>query len=1331
MQARLINELSLVGKRMRSASQLTVLAICWLAFFLIAWSLSNGEPLLGLSPAISSLVFLGGCLIFTVVFCLISRNWFSDLRWVAARVESRYPELDSRLLTALDQLAEDQRNDVGFLQHIVITQTVSHSNHNPWTFVVSPSKLIFAQLAAFLGFILVLIGSIMIASGDPLAQTETARPIGTPLIEVERDATIELVSVEPGNTAIEKGTTLTVLAKFKQAIPENAELVYEFANSAGAAEGFHRIQMNASFDDPIFAGQIEELTKPITYWVEFGDEASDRFYATVFEYPELQQLDFELDFPAYTGLANKVINDGRRISALKGTRVIATARLNKTVSAIELNSSTHPSISFTADPSGEPVYRAEFVVEQTAQFELNLTDEADRSNKLPPEVQINALVNQPPTIKILSPGRDVEVSPIEELMTVAEISDDYGIEKVGLTFGVAGQDPQELELRSKLPAKNKHQVDHLLEFEKMKVSPKQVVSYFFWVEDRVADNQTRRVMSDMFFAEVRDFDKIFRQGAAQTRQQQQQQQQQQGNQQQQQQMGELRQLQKEIINATWKLIRRETDAETSQNFADDVGVIQDSQHTASQLVDRALERVTSPDAKAVGTQIKDMMNKVVLTLQSAKDQDSAKPLIDAVSKEQLVYQMILQLASDESQVQQQQQSSSSSSSSQQSRSRQQLQQLQLSNDQNRYEQENQAQQQNQQEQSEVRQALNRLKELARRQEDINKQLEQLQTALEEAKSEEEKKEIERRLKRLREQQQELLRDLDELKDQAEQNRDNQLMNQASEELDKARENVRRSAEALKENQVSQAAAAGNRAQKQFEDLKEEFRKQNANQFADQMKEMRDKANDLKSKQDEIAKRLEDMDQQSKKSLRENEDRSQLAEDLINQRKKYDSVLEDIKDVVKNAEESEPLLSQQLYDTFRDTSRSPTRDAINNTEDLLSRGFITEARRTETEANEGIEKLNEGIQKAADSIIGDEAQSLRRAEQTLRKLSDQINSEIEQNEPGQSSQQDAKDSNSKSSPNQADASANRKSDPANSSKSDPSGKQTPGNRSTKGQSGQKQSDDKGAAQPRQQNGDSKSKSGQSKSGNPAGDSKQNPSQNPSKNDPNSKGSQGNRQNNPKQSNSQQGKASPGQSKQGGSKQGSPKQGSPKQGGSKQGGSKQGGSKQSGSSAGNQDQNSNPSQNPRSNQGNQRPSGKNSPNRNQASRNPFDGYENLFGPSNGGAPRPITGTEYRQFSNDLREIEELLEDPKLRAKAAEIREKAKEIRVEMKRHSKQPNWDVVQEFIAEPLETLRAEVARQLLLKENKEALVPIDRDPVPTIFEEQVREYYKELSEVEK
>ena len=73
-----------------------------------------------------------------------------------------------------------------------------------------------------------------------------------------------------------------------------------------------------------------------------------------------------------------------------------------------------------------------------------------------------------------------------------------------------------------------------------------------------------------------------------------------------------------------------------------------------------------------------------------------------------------------------------------------------------------------------------------------------------------------------------------------------------------------------------------------------------------------------------------MDESQKKSLREDNERKQVANDLIEQRKQYDSILEDIKDVVQQAEETEPLLSQQLYDTFRETSRSTTRDSINST-----------------------------------------------------------------------------------------------------------------------------------------------------------------------------------------------------------------------------------------------------------------------------------------------------------------------------------------------------------------------------------------------------------------
>ncbi len=110
------------------------------------------------------------------------------------------------------------------------------------------------------------------------------------------------------------------------------------------------------------------------------------------------------------------------------------------------------------------------------------------------------------------------------------------------------------------PSGKKIKAEHLLAFEAMKAQPDQLVTYFFWAEDIGPDGQPRRTSGDMFFAEVRHFEEIFRQGEqpSESAENEQQQQQQNGNAQQ---AEKLAELQKEIINATWKLIRRETGAE--------------------------------------------------------------------------------------------------------------------------------------------------------------------------------------------------------------------------------------------------------------------------------------------------------------------------------------------------------------------------------------------------------------------------------------------------------------------------------------------------------------------------------------------------------------------------------------------------------------------------------------------------------------------------------------------------------------------------------------------------------------------------------------------------
>ena len=107
-------------------------------------------------------------------------------------------------------------------------------------------------------------------------------------------------------------------------------------------------------------------------------------------------------------------------------------------------------------------------------------------------------------------------------------------------------------------------------------------------------------------------------------------------------------------------------------------------------------------------------------------------------------------------------------------------------------------------------------------------------------------------------------------------------------------------------------------------------------------------------------------------------------------------------------------------------------------------------------------------------------------------------------------------------------------------------------------------------------------------------------------------------------------------------------------------------------------------------------------------------------------PLTGGGFGGWTDRLRNVEELLEDPGRRDQAARVREQARDMRIDFKRHGKEPKWDMVIEDIVEPLVEMQAWLAEQMAQIESKEALVPIDRDPVPDRFSELVRRYYERL-----
>ena len=138
--------------------------------------------------------------------------------------------------------------------------------------------------------------------------------------------------------------------------------------------------------------------------------------------------------------------------------------------------------------------------------------------------------------------------------------------------------------------------------------------------------------------------------------------------------------------------------------------------------------------------VEEHMEKAVSHLKDAVNPQAALP--PALASEQSAYQALLKLAAHEYRV-----SQGRGSAAVVAKEPTAIGSTGMKQSQNRYETQRQAASPQNPEQREQLQVLNRLKELAQRQQDLNSRLKDLQTALQEAKTEQEREDLRRQLKR--------------------------------------------------------------------------------------------------------------------------------------------------------------------------------------------------------------------------------------------------------------------------------------------------------------------------------------------------------------------------------------------------------------------------------------------------------------------------------------------------------------------------------------------------------------------------------------------------------
>ena len=1252
--------------------------LVWLGWFLSAawvlWALaavvfaSTGGLLKldGFKTAYLALSAIAGTLL---LGWLASRWTYRDPRWLATQIERHLPSLKERLITAV-QVQETK----GFFEKSLIDETIHHARSNDWSRTVPNGRVLMAWISQFL--------LLACAAWTILQCLGRENTLGNSSIISLLNPASQALIVEPGDVEIERGKDVVVTVRFPIEAPAEVWLTATSERNEPSRQAMVR-----SLKDPLFGGYVRNVQQDQEYRIEYGTNSTKQYKIKTFEYPALVRSDATIASPLYANKETRTIENTRRVTVVDGAELTWSCLVNKPLMTAELVDESGLSTPLTVSVDVPLLYQAKFVMSESKRWSVRLVDKDGRSAKFEDDLSAKVLANLPPEMK-LARASDLRVSPLQEVQIQATAKDDFGIQRSGLTLVMGDSEPEEVSLVS-MPAKSgKVELKHLVDLESLQAQPDQLLSYFFWAEDIDRDGNPRRVDGEMFFAEVRPFEEIFRQGESMSPEQQKQQQEQQQQSEGGKQAEELAEIQKQIVTATWNILRREKPATLSKSFLEDAKTLLESQQSAMEMTSDLEEKLKDEKSLEYLEDVRDAMTGAIQALQSSVDASDLKVLRDALQSERKAYEGLLRLRAREHNIvkSQQSQSKSASKSSSQKNRQEQLEQLKLQDEDNKYESEKQADAPEPTAQRESRQVMNRLEELARRQKDINEQLKNLETALREAKTEEKKQELEEQLKRLRDNQEELLKDSDELLERMNQPENRQAMDQAREQTEQARSDLQQSAEALSKGETSQALSSGTRAERQLDETREQMRKESSNQFEQTMRDLMRDAGKLDQQQQKLAERIPsakdahsasepargadaatpnsrdgNLPDESATPLRPEGDEKaveSLQQAIQQQKKDLNELLEKMRETVSEAESSEPLLAEQIYDSFREAKQQGLEQRLDQIPSLVDRGLEEPAARATNEVSKGIRNLKENIEQASESVIGSEQESLRRALSELKRAQRQLDEEIERKDP----------SGTKSSQR---ADGERK-----------EGEQQPQD----GQPGQPQPGQPQPGQPQ----DGQPQDGQPQDGQPQGGQPQ------------------------------------GGQPQGGQPQGGQPQGGQPQGGQPQDGQPQGGQPQDGQPQDGQPQGGQPQDGqPQSGQlGGERQ--RSNPPANNSGRGGLDQLAEQSA-RQASESAPLTGENFTEWLDSLRDAEELVRSPELRAEAGRIREAARSMRIDYKRHAKEPEWPLVRRLIAEPLNQLREKVQEELLRQSaERNALIPIDRDPVPSLYQQQQDRYYENI-----
>ena len=411
------------------------------------------------------------------------------------------------------------------------------------------------------------------------------------------------LAVQPGNITLPRGGDLKIETRLHGFQSERVELVVKPADSTA----WMRMAMTPEGDSSSYVTRLFDITQRTEYYVETGGVRSPTYRIDITDLPYAKRIDLEYRYPAYTGRPPEMVENGGDIAAVRGTLVTVRVTPTRAARAGRLVVEGGAPVALTVDSAG--LLAGVLRVEKPGFYKVELEGAGSRMLPASLDYTIDVLDDRGPSVRFAKPGRDMKVTAVEEVFVEAVAEDDFGVAALELLYSVNGG-PEQRRVLAGSGARGSRETSgsHTFLLEELKLEPGDVIAYYARATDNNRVSAPQTSSTDIYFLQIRPFAQDYRQ------------QQQGGGGGGGDQPGELSKRQREIIAGTFKT-ERDRKATPAKQFQEDVATLALAQSRLREQADLLARRLVERGIAGQDTnyaKIAEILPKAVAEMRTAE-----------------------------------------------------------------------------------------------------------------------------------------------------------------------------------------------------------------------------------------------------------------------------------------------------------------------------------------------------------------------------------------------------------------------------------------------------------------------------------------------------------------------------------------------------------------------------------------------------------------------------------------------------------------------------------------------------------------------------------------